>query len=165
MNEITKKVQALIFLSAEPVSRNNIQKSLNIQNDQLDLALSELKKHTASTGIELLDDGKNLQLAACSSLLAQKDTDVVGVSTLSSSALEVLAIIAYRQPISRQDIEEIRGITAAQSLRGLIEKELIVEKRHKKAGINYLEYVTDISFLRFMGIKDLSELLDYKELA
>jgi segregation and condensation protein B len=162
MTDSTKKLQALIFMSAQPISKKSICKSLEITPKELDDSVLELKKYTTGTGVELIDDSDSLQLAAKSSLLPKNHQDILATGNLSSSALEVLAIIAYRQPISRQDIEEIRGISANQSLRGLIEKELIVEKRHKKDGINYVEYMTDMSFLRYMGIKSLAELPSFE---
>jgi segregation and condensation protein B len=162
MTDATKKLQALLFMSAQPISRKSICKSLEITPTELDDSMLELKKYTTGTGVELIYDGDSLQLAAKSSLLPKNHKDILATGNLSSSALEVLAIIGYRQPISRIGIEEIRGMSAKQSLRGLIEKELIVEKRHKKDGINYVEYMTGTSFLRYMGITSIGEMPSFE---
>lgn len=78
--------------------------------------------------------------------------------TLGSAALEVLAVIAYNQPVTQDIVEQLRGVGSEQSLKTLLEKDLITKKIIKKSGIKQIQYTTTLKFLQSAGIKSLEQL-------
>ncbi|RMH65467.1 MAG: SMC-Scp complex subunit ScpB [Calditrichaeota bacterium] len=85
-------------------------------------------------------------------------------SRLTRKGLETLAIIAYRQPITKVEVEEIRGVSADGVIRTLIERNLITVKGRRKAPGNPLEYGTTTYFLEYFGLKSLKDLPSLKEI-
>ncbi len=85
-------------------------------------------------------------------------------SRLTRKGLETLAIIAYRQPITKVEVEEIRGVSADGVIRTLIERNLITVKGRRKAPGNPLEYGTTTYFLEYFGLKSIKDLPSLKEI-
>src|SRR3989441_12718975 len=84
---------------------------------------------------------------------------------LSKAALESLAIVAYRQPITKGEIDSIRGVDSAGVLHTLLERNLVTIKGRSKGGGRPLLYSTTAEFLGYMGINELADLPELKELA
>ncbi len=163
MTSKTRHLHALLFSSPGGLDIQSIQEMCDISSTELTECKEELLHFLENTGVELIEHKNQLQLGVRTSALPKSYTEKISSDTLSTAALEVLAIIAYRQPISRAEIEELRGIGAQQSLRGLLEKELIEEQRTKKSGITHLQYVTTAQFLQHMGLNKITDLPQLRE--
>jgi len=118
----------------------------------------EIKSALNQYGLTIIQDGDMLQLVTDPEITAKLHLPKQVSENLSSAALEVLSIIAYKQPITQDEIEQIRGVGSYQSLRGLLEKDLIEKRELKQAGIVHTRYTTTLRFLRQVGIHSLSEL-------
>ncbi len=158
MTPQTKQLHALLFTSSKGMDIQAIKDICSLSDAEFDTSKTELATFLDETGIELIEHKNQLQLGVRSSALPKKLADQKTTENLSSAGLEVLAIIAYRQPISRAEIEELRGVGAQQSLRGLLEKELIDQKKTMKASITHISYVTTNRFLHHMGLKSIDNL-------
>lgn len=160
IEEVKNIIKSLLFVSSEPLSLKQFIEILkDIQPEKITLALEELKKEDISF-LKVTETIKGYQLCTkkeyvfwIRKLFQQKIRHA-----LSQPALETLAIIAYKQPIIRVEIEKIRGVNVDGVIQTLIEKKLIkVVGRKKIIGHPFL-YGTTQEFLSYFGLKDLSEL-------
>ncbi len=162
MSENIQLVSAVLFLNPNGISTKDISKITNIGDKELLTILKTLKSKYKALGLELLNQNDQYMLLVKKVITSKNKQLIKSTDQLSSSALEVLSIIAYKQPISRSEIEEIRGIGSEQSIRGLLERELIEEKRSKIGGILHVKYLTTVLFLKQLGITSLYELPEKK---
>jgi len=163
MSTTVQKIHAVLFLHPAGLSKADIMKLCTLSSDELEAGLSKVIQFLHNSGVELLVNNAQLKLVTRSSLIPNSALIINQKESLSSSALEVLAIIAYKQPISRNEIEEIRGVGSEQTLRGLIEKDLILESKTKKNSITTIRYSTSSQFLQQAGLTSLSLLPKPKE--
>ena len=172
MSPLAKLLEAALFASAAPVSVESLQLMASHADDgetTLDQALDELRTHYDSDGhgVELVEVAGGWQI-----LTRPEYTEAIERAQLaarpqrlSAAALETLAIIAYRQPIGRAEIEEIRGVGAGAILKSLNERGLIdVVGRGEGLGRPLL-YGTTPSFLEQFALRHLEELPRADELA
>ncbi|MFW5998121.1 MAG: SMC-Scp complex subunit ScpB [bacterium] len=162
-------VEALLFTAEEPVSVVEIA-------DTLDVTLSESKEYIniikkefnqkKSHGIRLekYDDSYMFVTKSHLAPYIKKLHSVSRKTRLSQAALETLSIIAYEQPITRNDIEEIRGVRADKTLSTLSKYNLIKELGRKDTTGNPIVYGTTEEFLRQFQLKALSDLPDIKNI-
>lgn len=163
MLPLTRLLEAALFAAARPLTLDELR-PLDPEASEADVraALDELRQlyRCEERGVELVELAEGFQIltcADCAELLAQAQI-VNRPRRLSVAAMETLAIIAYRQPVGRADIEEIRGVDADGVLRHLQERGLI-EVVGRGQGIGRpLLYGTTLGFLELLGLKDLSEL-------
>ncbi|MBA3679138.1 SMC-Scp complex subunit ScpB [Candidatus Saccharibacteria bacterium] len=163
MSTIAQQIHAVLFLHPAGLSKAEIMRLCALSSEELRTGLSEVVQFLHDSGVEILVSNDHLQLITKISLLPSSAIDITQKDTISSSALEVLAIIAYKQPISRNEIEEIRGVGSEQTLRGLLEKDLILETKTKKNSITTVRYSTSPQFLKQAGLTSLSLLPKLKE--
>jgi len=172
---LNKHIEALIFCASEPVSLEEIQSCLSemfeqeIEVDTLQEAIHALKgKYEHADYIfQLMHIGggycfltKPAYQSSISLLLKQKSK-----KKLSTSSLETLAIVAYKQPISKSEIEAIRGVASDYALQKLLEKELIKMTGKSEGPGRPMLYGTGVKFMEYFGINDLKELPDLKDFA
>lgn len=121
-------LEALLFVVDRPITRREAAKLLEASKNDVDRLVTALTADLAERGITLITHGDELQLASgaeqARAVLAWVGT---GGSDLTAAPLETLAVIAYRQPVTKGGIEEIRGVDADYALRVLIERGLIEE--------------------------------------
>lgn len=158
MNNNIRLVSAILFLNPNGITLKEMGEITKTKEADLIKILELLKTRYHELGLELIDQDKKYILLVTQDLTKQNKKLVSQTDQLSNSALEVLSIIAYKQPISRDEIEDIRGIGSEQSIRGLLERELIEQTKQKKDGIIHIRYVTTILFLKQLGIRSLKEL-------
>lgn len=159
MNNRQKSLHALLILYANGLSKAQLCNILKIDNRELDELATSLQESLENSGVELIDTVSSLQIVVNTKFLPKKlPENKPEAETLTAPAMEVLTIIAYKQPITAAEIEQVRGINSDQTIKGLIERELIAETKSKKAGINFSSYHTTNKFLQICGIKSLSEL-------
>jgi segregation and condensation protein B len=176
MNDTVKQhIEALIFAANEPITLNDIQfcieesLKVSLQKLELELLLEQIKdKYASETFIfEPVGIGGGYQF-----LSKSKYHETIGVhlklkskKSLSRAALETISIIAYKQPLSKLEIEQIRGVNSDYAVSKLLEKELIaITGRSDKPGRPLL-YGTSAKFMDYFGINsinDLPKLADFK---
>ncbi|WP_026694770.1 SMC-Scp complex subunit ScpB [Peribacillus kribbensis] len=168
--EVSNKgiLESLLFVAGdEGLSLSQISRVMEITEDEAEELLEELNGEYSSSnrGIHILQMAGVYQLATkkdCSDYL-KKLVESPGVQGLSQAALETLAIIAYKQPITRAEIEDIRGVKTERPLHTLVSKGLIKDVgRAEGAGRAYL-YGTSKEFLDYFGLNTLDELPELKE--
>ena len=152
-------LEALLFVAERPLSRREIASLAGVDHDTVDRLLGDLEVSLASRGIRLIVDGDRVELATApeaGALIAR----YVGVDAvrLSPASLETLAIVAYRQPVTRAAIERIRGVDSDYTVRSLLHRRLIVELGRSDAPGRPFLYGTGFDFLERFGLTSLSEL-------
>lgn len=155
-------VEALIFSSRKMIAKETLLKITELEELQLDKILEYLqnKYQKGDSGIQLkcYNDRYIFQTKEMFSDYIEKLFDITKVSSLSTAAMETLAIVAYRQPVTRTEIEEIRGVRVSGTLNTLCKYELIEEIGRKDTIGNPIIYGTTDQFLEFLDIEHLSEL-------
>ncbi|MEP7360473.1 MAG: SMC-Scp complex subunit ScpB [Chloroflexota bacterium] len=153
------QLEALLFVAERPLSRRELAALAGIEHEQIDSLLGDLEVVLRDRGLRLLSSGDRVQLVTspdAGRLIAR----YVGADggKLSPAALETLAIVAYRQPVTRGVIERIRGVDSDYVIRSLLHRRLVVEQgRADSAGRPFL-YGTGFDFLERFGLTSLDEL-------
>ena len=176
MNKIDTYIESLIFASEKPISIPEIQQSLYVSlskrftSDELDESLDRLMlKFTDpefSFTIQKVNQAFQFSTKAEYHHIIAAHLKEQNRRKLSKAALETLSIIAYQQPISRIDIEQIRGVNCEYTLHKLLEKELIEISGRLDAPGRPLIYITSPKFMHYFGlnsIKDLPKLSDLND--
>ncbi len=152
-------LEALLFVAERPLSRREIASLAGCDAETVDERLGDLEVALRDRGIRLVIDGDRVELATApdgGALVAR----YIGADAvrLSPASLETLAIVAYRQPVTRGAIERIRGVDSDYTVRTLLHRRLIVELgRSEAAGRPYL-YGTGFEFLERFGLTSLEGL-------
>ena len=163
-------IEALIFASNKPLKIKYIEQVLSIidiEGLKVDELIQELKKKydDESSGIELVFVADGWQFRTKPSLSEWvKKLTIVKPSKLSTPALETLAIVSYRQPVTRAEIEYIRGVDSGGVVKTLLERGLIKIVGKKELPGRPMVYGTTQEFLEVFGLKDLSELPNLEDL-
>lgn len=153
------QLEALLFVAEQPLSRREIGTVTGARRETVDARLGDLEVALAERGIRLLVDGERVALAT-----APETGPLIGryvgrePTRLSPTMLETLAIVAYRQPVTRAAIERVRGVDAEYAIRGLLHRRLVVELGRAAAPGRPLLYGTSFDFLERFGLTSLGEL-------
>lgn len=158
--EIKQAVEAMLFVSHEPVPIEKIQEVLSVSLEEILITLKLLKHDYDTKGIQIKELAGGWQMCTSQSTApyVEKFLSLPPKDFLTKASLEILAIIAYRQPVTRHQIEAIRGVKTDKLVTVLMEKRLI--KPLGKAdtlGRPFL-YGTTEEFLRYFGLNSLSDL-------
>ena len=153
------QLEALLFVAERPLSRRELATLTGAGTETVNARLGDLEVSLAGRGIRLLVDGDRVALATApeAGLLVGR---YVGrePTRLSPSMLETLAIVAYRQPVTKSGIERIRGVDAEYAIRGLLHRRLVVELGRADAPGRPFLYGTSVDFLERFGLTSLDEL-------
>ncbi|HSG85425.1 MAG TPA: SMC-Scp complex subunit ScpB, partial [Candidatus Limnocylindrales bacterium] len=154
-----QQLEALLFVAERPLSRRELASISGVDRAIVDERLGDLEVALADRGIRLLVDGDRVALAT-----APEAGPLIGryvgadAIRLSPAALETLAIVAYRQPVTRAAIERVRGVDSDYTVRTLLHRRLIVELgRAETPGRPFL-YGTGLDFLERFGLTSLEQL-------
>lgn len=162
LSELVALVEALIFVADEPVTVKLLADVLNEDKGSVDAAVRQLQQEylDRDSGIQVREIAGGWQLATRTELHDEirQFLKTRPSAKLSIAALETLAVIAYKQPVTVPEILEIRGVQSASAIKTLLEKRLIVTKGHKETVGKPMQYGTSKEFLIQFGLKDLSEL-------
>ncbi len=152
-------LEALLFVAERPLGRREIAALAGTDRETVDARLGDLEVSLATRGIRLVVSGDRVELATAPEAGRLVGRYVgAGASRLSPAAIETLAIVAYRQPVTRAAVERIRGVDSDYTIRALLHRRLVVELgRSDTPGRPYL-YGTDFEFLERFGITSLDEL-------
>lgn len=162
-------LEALLFMSPEPLSVKEIMNILeNAGESDIISLLSELSAdyETRDSGIQVVEVGEGWRMLTrleCSPWL-KKLKNVTVSGRLSQPGMETLSIIAYRQPVIKAEIDQIRGVSSDGVLRTLLDRKLIKILGRKEMPGRPLLYGTTTEFLQYFGLKSISELPTLKDL-
>lgn len=157
---MARVVEALLFVAAEPVPRARLCAALRLDEAALMAALAALDEALAGRGLRLQRHGDTVQLVTAPDLARYVETfaGVPGAQRLSHAALEALAVIAYRQPATRAQVEAVRGVDSGAVLATLLARGLIEEVGRLPGPGHPVQYGTTPEFLRQFGLGSLDEL-------
>jgi segregation and condensation protein B len=153
-------IEALLFVAGEPVTIAQLARASDLPADTVEIALSELTESYRNRGIRVQRAGERVQLVSApeAAPAVARFLGVEASTRLSPAALEVLAIIAYRQPLTRAQIEAIRGVDSSGVVRSLLARDLISEAGRLETVGRPIVYATTPLFLQQFGLTSLSEL-------
>lgn len=165
-NTMTSKLEALLFIYGEPIELKKMAKILGEKEADVKAGLEELEKELAreERGLMLVQDKDKVQLVTKSefSKLLEEITKQEFTEALTPAALETLSIIAYAGPITRADVEYIRGVNSSFTIRALLMRGLVERQTDPKRSNAYL-YSTSFDLLRHLGLSKNEDLPEYKK--
>ncbi|WP_462259430.1 SMC-Scp complex subunit ScpB [Vagococcus teuberi] len=165
-----QKIEALLFVSGEEgIGINELSHLMNEPTATIYQALEELKQayeDNPSSALTILEAGNRFMMTTKKEMAPLlKDYAQSSINQrLSKIALETLAIIAYKQPITRSEIEQIRGVQSSGSIQKLMHKQLIEEKGRVDGPGRAILYGTTAYFFDYFGLKSIADLPDIHEL-
>lgn len=162
IKEYKASIEAILFASGEPVSLSRLAEVLEIDGDTVSRLAEDLMNeiNLREGGIRMirLDDQYQLCTRKEYAEVIRRALDMRRNTPLSQAAMEVLAIVAYNQPVTKAFVEQVRGVDCAAVMQGLMQKNLIEEKGRLELPGRPLLYGTTPVFLRCFGVSKLSEL-------
>jgi len=163
-------VENLLLAADRPVSVDQLHNTFVSGTDKAELksALEELREEYGARNLQIIEVADGYQLVTRHEYAEwiRKFLKLDKTSKLSQPSLDTLAIIAYKQPITRQEVEDVRGVDCSGVIRTLLEKKIIAPGGRKKVAGRPIMYRTTQKFLEYFGLKDLSDmptLDDFKE--
>ena len=152
-------LEALLFVAEKPLTRREIAVLAGVERSVVDQRLGDLEVSLAQRGIRLVASGERVELVTspeAGALIAR----YVGADAirLSPAALETLAIVAYRQPMTKAAVERIRGVDSEYSIRSLLHRRLVVDLGRADAPGRPILYGTGFDFLERFGLTSLDQL-------
>lgn len=154
-------LEAMLFISAEPLSCKQIEAILQIDRENAEALINELQedmnRNKSGLMIKKIADAYQMCTKPEMAVYLNKLTEVTD-KKLSAPALETLSIIAFKQPITKQEIENIRGVRVDSIINKLLERELVQEVGRKKVVGRPIMYGTTNTFLKCFGLTDLGQL-------
>ncbi len=155
-------IEAILFACGTPAELTKIAQALEIKEEKAEELLKSLMEDYSSrkSGIKIVRLGKSYQMCTEKEYaeIIRTVLDLRRNSPLSQAALEVLAIIAYNQPVTKAFVEQIRGVDCSGVVSSLVARELIEEKGRLELPGRPLIYGTTENFLRCFNVSDISEL-------
>jgi len=159
LDDLARAIQCLLFASPETLPGARLCDILEADKDAIEQGVELLREMLTGSGLQVIEIAGGYQLAT--------RPEYAGVvhkllqpapARLSAQALEVLAIIAYRQPMTRPEVDDIRGVNSQHAVATLVEKGLVTTVGRKEAVGRPLLYGTTPHFLTSFGLRDLREL-------
>ena len=165
--EIKSQIEAILLLGGDELKIKELSKFFSMPIDEILKVLEELKEDRRETGINIEIDGEFVTLVTNprhGEVINNFFKQETKPKKLSNAALETLAIIAYRQPVTKAEIEAIRGVSVDRVVQNMEEKKFIRICGKKDAiGRPNLYAITD-KFLGYLGVKSIEELPNYLEI-
>ncbi|HEX6288514.1 MAG TPA: SMC-Scp complex subunit ScpB [Herpetosiphonaceae bacterium] len=154
-------VESLLFVAAEPVPVRDLARAIGLPLAAIEAVLEQLMREYRCRGIRLMRHNDHVQLVSAPEAATVVER-FLGVHTsaprLSNAALETLAIVAYKQPITRSGIEAVRGVDSSGAVRTLLQRGLIVEVGRLQAVGRPMLYGTTEEFLKQFGLPSVAHL-------
>lgn len=165
--ELITILEALIFVADEPISAKELANVLEEDAEFVQSAIEELSQEYEARqgGLMMREIAGGWQISTRTEYHDEirKFLKTRPSAKLSLAALETLAVIAYKQPVTVPEILEIRGVQSASAIKTLLDKKLIVAKGRKETVGKPMQYGTSKDFLIQFGLKDLSELPSFED--
>lgn len=162
-------IEGILFAAGEPVALRELEKAMELDGNTIQALMSELEKDYGSVerGLRLVQVNHTWQLSTkpehydfIRQVLGQQEP-----TGLSKAALETLSIIAYRQPITRIDIDNLRGVSSNSSVQRLLDRGLIKEAGRMEAPGRPILYKTTPAFLKTVHLKHIEDLPTFEQFA
>jgi segregation and condensation protein B len=163
---LVAQIEAVLFVAERPVTVTELAKLLRVPADAVEDAVAALSAAYAGRGLSLQRQSEELQLvsAPAAAGVVQRFLGLEMSAKLSAAALETLAVVAYRQPVTRAQIEAIRGVNPDHALSNLVARGLVAEVGRLETVGRPIQYGTTFEFLRAFGLRSLDELPDAPDL-
>lgn len=165
MQDLKSTIESILFVAGRPVTLKELQSATSFSKDEIQAAISKLKEEWQDSGIIILEQNETYLMSTnpANSGVVKEFLNAELRERLTEAAIETLAIVIYKQPVTRAEIESIRGVNSQYTLRLLIMRGLIERvPSPKDARINL--YRSTHEFLQHLGLKDIKELPDFEEL-
>ena len=164
VGKLERQIEAILFAADEPLDVESIKEKLKISSN-IDKTLESLQKQYSNRGVNLVCIAKKWSFRTSSSLSKFINQQTYTKKKLSKAAIETLAIIVYHQPVTRSEIEEIRGVAfATGTLEILLELNWVRPAGRKNVPAKPIQYVTTDDFLSHFNLQKLSDLPNIEEL-
>jgi segregation and condensation protein B len=153
------ELEALLFVAERPLTRREVASLAGVELETVDARLGDLEVLLRDRGIRLLSVGDRVELATApeAGSIVARYTGAEGLK-LSPAALEALAIVAYRQPVTRGVVERIRGVDSDSVMRSLLHRRLIAEQGRADTPGRPILFGTSFEFLERFGLTSLDDL-------
>jgi segregation and condensation protein B len=153
-------LEAVLFLATEPLSAQELAKRLQLEETAIRELVAELAaEHEArGSGLQIVQVGGGYRLCTRPELAGFLVTPEEPPSRLSAASLEALVIVAYRQPVTRSQIEQIRGVRSERALANLVERDLVTEVGRAEGPGRPILYGTTDTFLETFGLDTITNL-------
>ena len=162
MENLSAIIEAILFVSGDPVRTDALAHAMNLTVSELNEALAALGDHLAleNRGLQLNRSGETVFLSICPKYAEQVEAFLQPLQKqpLSQAVLETLSIIAYRQPVTKGDIEAVRGVKCDYSVQSLLNKGFIEEQGRRETLGRPILYGTTDKFLQHFGMETLADL-------
>src|SRR3989338_10462803 len=159
------KIESILFVASRPLSLKVMAKALGQNQAEIERALASLRvKYDEASGIQILQIEDEVQMAtkAQNAAVVEGFVKFEAAGELTRAQLETLTIIAYREPITRPELEQIRGVNCALILRNLLMRGLIEERESREKIMPV--YTLSFDSLSHLGLKTVKDLPDYEAL-
>lgn len=163
--QLVSVLESLLFIANKPVRTKELAKFLELDETAVQQALTELAQAKKNSGVVVLDNNGEYQMATASKNSTQVKNFLNAElrEKLTDATVEVLAIIAYRQPISKAELEAIRGVNSQYSLRALLMRGLVEKITNPHDARSFL-YQTTTEFLQHLGLTSVKDLPEFDKL-
>ena len=157
---LAAKIEAMLFVSAEPTPVGQLAAALDVTPSVVERGLKELEESLAARGLRLQKLAGRVQLTTAAELasLVERFLGLEASTHLSRAALETLAIIAYQQPVTRPQVDSIRGVNSDGMMKSLLSKGLILESGRTDGPGRPILYSTAPEFLQHFGLNSIADL-------
>jgi segregation and condensation protein B len=157
---IPTALEALLFVSAEPIGISQLAVALEISDSEVEEGLKQLDEKLLTHGLRLQRHGGRVQLTTASEMakMIERFLGLESTAHLSRASLETLAIVAYQQPVTRPQIEAVRGVSSDGVMKSLLGKGLVQEVGRADGPGRPILYGTSPDFLQYFGLSSLMEL-------
>lgn len=164
---LKSKIESILFISTRPLTIKKLVELLGSDEEKIKIAISELfsdYENRKDSGLQINRIGKQYQLSTVpdNQKIVKDFVREELTGELTRPQLETLTVIAYRGPISKEELEQIRGVNCSLILRNLMIRGLIESEDDKKSMKTY--YFITFDFLRFLGLREISQLPEYDKL-
>ncbi len=155
-------IEAILFASGEPISVKRLADTVEVEEETVYKICKTLqdRKKTEESGICIVELNDSFQMCTNPDFAdcVKKALEIKKNIPLSQAAMEVLAIIAYNQPVTKSFVEQVRGVESSQIVNNLVEKGLVEEAGRLDVPGRPISYKTSINFLRCFGLSGLDKL-------
>jgi segregation and condensation protein B len=158
--DLSSRLEALLFVAPGPVSPAQLAAALEVSQAEVEKGLTELESGYSLRGLRLQHHAGSVQLTTAPELapIIDRYLGLEATSHLSRAALEALAIVAYKQPVTRPQVDAIRGVNSDGVMKSLLNKGLVQEAGRAEGPGRPILYTTTTDFLQHFGLNSLAEL-------
>jgi len=157
---LSAKLEAILFVAAEPIGTSQLAVALDVSSSVVERGLNELGESLSTRGLRLQRHAGRVQLTTAPQLaeLIERFLGLESTTHLSRAALETLSIVAYQQPVTRPQIDSIRGVNSDSMIKSLLNKGLVLETGRADGPGRPILYSTSPEFLQHFGLNSILEM-------